>query len=109
MFVSPKAHLPSPGDLLCGRVVEEAVESQSHLRRRFILHPDDPVKLALDMVVCVCVLASVVEVPVAVGFSLTESLALLVFESCTDAVFMLDMVRTYKTGDGGRGWVGPGQ
>jgi hypothetical protein len=92
MFVSPTAHIPVPGVVLCGRVVQEAVENRAQLRRRFILHPDDPIKLGLDMVVCLCVLASVVEVPIAVGFSLPESTALLVFEACTDTMFMLDIV-----------------
>ncbi len=98
LLVSGKAHIPVAGDALCGRVVEEAVENRAQLRRRFILHPDDPIKLGLDMVLCVCVLASMVEVPLAVGFGLSESIPLLVFEVCTDTLFMVDIVRADGVG-----------
>ncbi len=91
---SGDARMPAPGDVVAGRKVEEAEETQVQLRRRFILHPDDPLKIGLDLLVSLCVLASVIEVPLAVGFSLSESLPLLVFESLMDALFMLDMVRT---------------
>ena len=87
------AKAPFAGDVIGVRAVEEAVETRSMLRSRFILHPDDQIKMVMDVLLCFCVMASVVEVPISVGFALAESTELLVFESIITAVFMCDIVR----------------
>ena len=90
--VASTARVPTVGSRVGVRVVEEGVDTISSLRRRFILHPDDPVRAMDDLLLCLCVLLSVVEVPLAVGFSL-DFPALTVFEIVTDCVFLLDIVR----------------
>ena len=92
VMVSRTIDAPAVGSRVGVRVVEEGVDTISSLRRRFILHPDDPVRAMDDLLLCLCVLLSVVEVPLAVGFSL-DFPALTVFEIVTDCVFLLDIVR----------------
>jgi hypothetical protein len=84
--------VPVPGHVMGARVVEEGVDTISSLRRRFILHPDDPLRAANDTLLCLCVLLSVIEVPLAVGFSL-DMAGLVAFETAANVVFLFDIVR----------------
>jgi Ion transport protein len=74
------------------RVVED-VEAASSLRRRFTLLPDDPVKVAIDILMLILVLVTVIQVPLVIAFEIADTTTTTMFDTIVDACFAFDIVR----------------
>lgn len=84
------------GDIVGVRKVFQDVESRADLRKRFIVLPDDPLKLIVDLMLVIMVLITVVEVPVVIGFNLADSMVSTVLDSMIDCSFALDMLLNFR-------------
>ncbi|KAA0160673.1 hypothetical protein FNF28_05372 [Cafeteria roenbergensis] len=76
---------------------EEAIESESSLRKRLVLHPGDPYRVRYDMLMAMLILVTLIEVPLVIGFAVEESTGLTVFDALIDAVFLIDLISAFRT------------